>query len=238
MGAVGRKGPPRLREAGAAEGRRADPRLGTEVVPWSQARMLGVRCPVLLGGDYPLVLAGLRAALAGDAGLRVEGEVAGAVAALRDATLADGVLVLASAGWNGTHAEALAQLRARAPGVRVVLLSEEADESRLDQFRLGGGRTALRLSASVEEVLAAVRAARPVRAADWVTAEAALSERESLVLRRKANGQANKAIAAELGLSVKTVETYYTRAMEKLGLRSRAEMLRFGAGQGWIGNGL
>lgn len=238
-GAISGKGrlPLRTGEAAGA-GRRADPRLGMAVTPWRLARTLSARCPVLLGGDYPLVLAGLRAVLAGEPGLGVAGEVAGAVAALRDGALADGVLVLASAGWGGAHAEALAGLRARAPGVRVVLLTEEADESRLDQFRLGGGRTVVRLSAPLEEVLVAVRAARPVRASDWEAPETTLSEREALVLRRKANGQANKAIAAELGISVKTVETYYTRAMEKLGLRGRAEMLRFGVAQGWVGNGL
>jgi DNA-binding NarL/FixJ family response regulator len=61
-----------------------------------------------------------------------------------------------------------------------------------------------------------------------------LTERESNVLRRVAEGYSNKEIAAELTLSIKTVETYKTRAMEKLGLRDRVEIVRFAVKQGWL----
>ena len=67
--------------------------------------------------------------------------------------------------------------------------------------------------------------------------EAGLSGREALVLRRKVHGHTNKAIAAELGLSVKTVETYYTRAKEKLGLQNRSQVLHYALDHGWIAAG-
>ena len=44
----------------------------------------------------------------------------------------------------------------------------------------------------------------------------------------------NKEIAARLAVSVKTVETYKSRAAEKLKLRTRADIVRFGASQGWL----
>jgi len=71
---------------------------------------------------------------------------------------------------------------------------------------------------------------------DTTTASRAtrLTERESNVLRRVAEGFSNKEIAAELNLSIKTVETYKTRAMEKLGLRDRVEIVRFAVKQGWL----
>jgi len=62
----------------------------------------------------------------------------------------------------------------------------------------------------------------------------ALSERESTVLRQIAEGHSNKDIAKQLGLSVKTVETYKARSMEKLGLHSRVDIVRYAAGRGWL----
>jgi DNA-binding NarL/FixJ family response regulator len=61
-----------------------------------------------------------------------------------------------------------------------------------------------------------------------------LSEREAEVLRLIAWGYSNKEIAAQLGLSVKTVETYKTRLMEKLHLRSRVDLVRYAVRQGWL----
>jgi DNA-binding NarL/FixJ family response regulator len=51
---------------------------------------------------------------------------------------------------------------------------------------------------------------------------------------RIARGFSNKEIAAELALSVKTVETYKARVAEKLGLRSRVDIVRYAARQGWL----
>ena len=64
----------------------------------------------------------------------------------------------------------------------------------------------------------------------------ALSEREREVLRRIAWGFSNKEIATELRLSVKTIETYKLRVGEKLGLRSRTEMVQYALRQGWLNN--
>ena len=44
----------------------------------------------------------------------------------------------------------------------------------------------------------------------------------------------NKEIASQLNLSVKTVETYRARAMEKLGLESRAALVRYALERGWL----
>ena len=61
-----------------------------------------------------------------------------------------------------------------------------------------------------------------------------LSPRESEVLRLTARGFSNKEVASQLEVSVKTVETYKARASEKLGLRTRAEIVRYGATHGWL----
>jgi DNA-binding NarL/FixJ family response regulator len=104
-------------------------------------------------------------------------------------------------------------------------------------FLAGGGHAALPLSADIATVLATIRAALP-DAAPVEEERGGLSGREALVLRRKVHGHTNKAIAADLGLSVKTVETYYARAMEKLGLQNRAQVLHYAVDQGWIAGGM
>jgi DNA-binding NarL/FixJ family response regulator len=64
--------------------------------------------------------------------------------------------------------------------------------------------------------------------------EAELSERETEVVRLTAAGHSNKTIAAKLGLSVKTVETYRARSLEKLGLHTRADLVRYAVQRGWL----
>ena len=61
-----------------------------------------------------------------------------------------------------------------------------------------------------------------------------LSERETDVVRLIAHGYSNKEIATKLSLSVKTIDTYKTRAMEKLGLHSRAALVRYALQRGWL----
>ena len=61
-----------------------------------------------------------------------------------------------------------------------------------------------------------------------------MSERELHVIRQVARGYTNQEVAEKLSLSVKTVETYRARAMEKLGLTSRAALVRYAMEQGWL----
>ena len=55
------------------------------------------------------------------------------------------------------------------------------------------------------------------------------------MLRHSALGLGNKEIAARLEISTKTVETYKARAIEKLALRTRSDIVRYGAARGWLG---
>jgi DNA-binding NarL/FixJ family response regulator len=61
-----------------------------------------------------------------------------------------------------------------------------------------------------------------------------ISPRETEVLRDIARGYSNKEIAARLQISIKTVETYKARLMEKLKLRSRVDIVRYASHQGWL----
>jgi len=55
-----------------------------------------------------------------------------------------------------------------------------------------------------------------------------------MVLKLTALGHTNKETARRLDVGVKSVETYKARGMEKLGLKSRAELVRYAAAQGWL----
>lgn len=75
--------------------------------------------------------------------------------------------------------------------------------------------------------------AAPTLAGDG-SAPAVLSKREREVLVWIARGHSNKEIAAQMRISVKTLETYKYRAMSKLGLHSRADIVRYVVAQGWL----
>lgn len=64
--------------------------------------------------------------------------------------------------------------------------------------------------------------------------EQSLSEREGQVIKQVARGMSAKEIGSKLGISIKTVDTYKTRALEKLGLASRAELVQYAIRCGWL----
>lgn len=61
-----------------------------------------------------------------------------------------------------------------------------------------------------------------------------LSDREYETLRLVAYGHSNKAIAAQLDVTEKSIETYRLRACQKLGLKSRVDIVRFALDEGWL----
>jgi DNA-binding NarL/FixJ family response regulator len=76
---------------------------------------------------------------------------------------------------------------------------------------------------------------RQMRAAELAeTAGRALSEREETTLRMVALGYSNREIAAHLELSTKTVDTHRTRAMKKLAIEAKPELVRVACARGWL----
>jgi DNA-binding CsgD family transcriptional regulator len=63
-----------------------------------------------------------------------------------------------------------------------------------------------------------------------------LTAREAEVLKLVAAGLTAKEIAHQLGVTNKSVETYKARGIAKLGLRTRRDIVRYAAGQGWLAN--
>lgn len=209
---------------------------------------------ILLVDDHQMLRDGLRLLIDAQADMRVVGEAADGHQALKQAReLSPDIVVmdLSMPGLNGL--QATQQLKAELPAIKVLALTAHEDESYLTQLCKAGavgyvlkrsaGEELLQALATVaggglhfEATLAAKALAHQVGVPKnrIAAGPVLLSEREQQVLIEVAWGFSNKEIAAELGLSIKTIETYKLRIAEKLGLRSRAEMVQFAVRQGWL----
>jgi len=203
---------------------------------------------LLLADDHAVLRSGLRLLLDAQPDLTVIAEAGDGREALRLAADLQPDLILLDLTMPGLGGlEALPMLRKAAPAARILILTMHDDESYLRQaLRLGAAGYVLKKAADAE-LISAVRAVlrgevyvHPslTRALleDLLPAGAAhapsdpwdsLSEREQAVLRLVALGHTSAEIAERLSLSVKTIETYRARGMEKLGLRSRAALVQF-----------
>ena len=206
---------------------------------------------VLLADDHAIVREGLRSLLNSQPGMEVIGEAAdGPTAVSLTAELDPDVVVVdvSMPGLNG--AQVTTQLRAARPDRKVVVLTVHEDKGYLRLLLEAGAAGYVLKRAAAAELVQAIRAVAeggtyldPVLAGNVVDnfvrppeAEAELSERESEVVRLIALGYSNKEIAAQLKLSVKTVETYKTRSMEKLHIHSRVDIVRYASRRGWLEN--
>jgi two-component system, NarL family, invasion response regulator UvrY len=199
---------------------------------------------VLLVDDHALVRRGLAELLAGESDMRVAGEAGTADEALALlATLpVDIVLLDLSLPGRGGF-ELLGEIRRDHPSVRTIILSaHDAVQSGVRAIRVGaagfvskGGPptevlTAIRMVARSGRYISTELAAALADFAQLNRSEVAhhdLSSREFEVFRRLAGGRTVSEIAQDMSLSVKTISTFKTRIMQKLGVRTTAELLRY-----------
>ncbi|MDY3560670.1 response regulator transcription factor [Gemmata sp. JC673] len=208
---------------------------------------------VFLVDDHPVVRDGLRALLDGEADMEVVGDALdGETAVGRAAELRPDVVVMdvSMPGMGGI--EATARIRAGCPNVRIVALTAHEDRRYVQQALQAGATGYVPKRAAAADLVGAIRHAAagrtyldPSVTGSYLSAEPTteaagdhgLSEREVEVLKQLTAGYSNKQIAARLEVSVKSVETYKSRAMEKLGIRSRVGLVQFAVRQGWLTGG-
>ena len=209
---------------------------------------------VFLADDHPVVLAGVKALVTAAEDLEVVGEAADGRTALRLATELKpdiAILDISMPGLNGV--EIAEQLRVTCPQCKILALTVHEDRGYLRQLLdLGIAGYLLKRSAA-EELVRAIRAVAagglyldpavagkamigtpPRTTGSDIGETVELNEREISILRLTASGHSNKAMATELGLAVKTIETYKARAMGKLGFRTRVELVRYAVSRGWL----
>jgi two-component system response regulator NreC len=201
---------------------------------------------IVLADDHAVVRSALRALLDGQPDLKVVGEaedVASAKAAV--ATSSPAVLILDVNLPDGLGIDAVAGLRAQAPGTEIVLLTMERDVDFARRAVDSGARGYLFKDAAHLELIEAVRHAAQGR--EYLSAAVAaglrdrgparrplLSPRETEVLRLMALGHTNREIAERLALSVRTVETHRAHIQQKLGLEGRPELTRYALDHGLV----
>lgn len=203
---------------------------------------------VLLADDHALMREGLRALLSTVGDIEVVGEAANGHTALDFVQqLAPDVVIMdiAMPVLNGVEAARL--IRGRFPATRLIMLSMHSTSEHVHRALAAGASGYLLKESAVREVIEAVRAVHAgrqfVSAAIADLAEArpgldgaspleSLSSRERQVLQLVVEGKSSAAIAVIVHLSPKSVETYRSRLMKKLGVKDLPPLVKFAVEHG------
>jgi two-component system, NarL family, response regulator NreC len=206
---------------------------------------------VLLVDDHAVFRSGLRRILASEDDIDVVGEAESGERAVFEAIANTPDVVVMDVVMPGkTGIEAMPAVLQAVPQAKVLMLSMQDDPRYVRQAFDAGASGYVLKEAADTEVVDAVRAVargeqyvHPTLGARLVAANAAerrraaddpLSEREREVLRLLALGHTNQEIAASLYISVRTAETHRAHIMQKLGLASRADLVRYALDNGLI----
>jgi DNA-binding NarL/FixJ family response regulator len=213
---------------------------------------------VLLAEDHMVVRQGLRKLLEAEDDLEVVGEAETgreAVEMTRKLRPAVVVMDIAMPLLNGL--EASRQILKQASGTKVLILSAHSDDAYVEKAIEFGAKGFLLKQTSAHVLSRAIREvqkgnvfftpsiakrlaeSKPPAASNSVKKKVAqLSSREVEALQLIAEGKANKQIAAELSISIKTVEKHRQRLMEKLGIHDTAGLTRYAIAAGVIESSL
>ena len=212
-----------------------------------------VKLRIALADDHHLIRSGLKLLLDSNETLSIVGEASdGASALLLVEQLQPDILLLdlAMPGMDGL--ECLRELKRRNLPTRVIVLTMFEDENYVLAAMSAGAQGYVQKSAIDTELFQAIenvaagrlhlneKSAKSLLSMLLVERQqvvappmaAVLSPREQEVLRWYAHGFSLREIGEQLGLSVKTVDTYKTRIMEKLGFQKKSELIAYAAKQG------
>jgi Response regulator containing a CheY-like receiver domain and an HTH DNA-binding domain len=208
---------------------------------------------ILIADDHALLRDGLKALVNSEPDMEVVGEAEnGNVVLEKIKQLKPDVVVMDISMPELNGARATRRLKSLFPTIKVLALTAHEDNSYLRHMLEAGASGFLLKRAAADQLIKAIhvvandacyidptfagkvlsRFMRPVSRA--TTERNELSERETEVLTLTAWGHSNKEIASRLDISVKTVETYKARLLEKLQLTSRTEIVRYAVRHGWL----
>jgi two-component system response regulator NreC len=203
----------------------------------------------MLVDDHAVVRAGIRLLLESQTSLSVVAEASSAEEALQASLDRDPDLIVTDLSMEGLHgAAAVEALAERFPNARILVLSMVDDPSDIRRAIGAGAKGYLLKEAAAGELAEAIarimkgeRYVQPALGAilagsgassDQVDPAATLTEREREVLDLLVLGHTNVEIASLLFLSSRTVETHRASIQRKLGVKSRADLVRFALGRG------
>lgn len=208
---------------------------------------------ILIVDDHPLVRKGLRMTLESQADMVVVGEAGTMQEAVDAAVRLQPQIVTLDLTMPGPSGVATVErIRTAAPKSRLVIVTMHDDPAYVRSAIAMGAAGYVNKSAADTELVSAIRAVAGGRvfidvghatSIDSMLSPGAspgrkpvdsLSDREREVLRQVARGYTNQQIADEIGLSVKTVESYRARLMKKLGMKERADLVRLALEMGML----
>jgi DNA-binding NarL/FixJ family response regulator len=209
---------------------------------------------ILLADDHVTVRQGLKMLIESQGDMTVVSEASDGTAAVEQArVLRPDVVVMdiSMPGMNGLVATRT--LKSLQPDSIIVILTRHGDDAYLQELLRAGADGYVLKQSAASELVQAIRAtaARNQYLDSALTARVtagflarsgrkthatgvSLSEREAEVLRLIAAGYSNKEIAAQLELSVKTIEVHKANASRKLGLKGRIDIVKYALLQGWL----
>ncbi|HKU37095.1 MAG TPA: response regulator transcription factor [Polyangiales bacterium] len=206
---------------------------------------------IFVADDHPIVLDGLRTLIAAQPDMEFAGEAADGLSAVsRTRELQPDVAIIDVSMPRLSGALAVQQLANECPNVKLLALSAHEEPAYARRMLAAGAAGYVVKRAAADDLVRAIRcvaagevyvdpaiagALIAIKRPSSGAAPSELSDREREVLRMVAQGHAIKEIGAALEVSVRTIETYRSRAMEKLALRSRADIVRYAAEHGWLG---
>ncbi len=206
---------------------------------------------VMIADDHAVLRGGLRMLINAQADMDVVGEVGNAAECLAlGQKLTPDVVLLDLSMPGGSGIKAIEGLRKSGTAIRVLVLTMHAEPAYVRAALAAGASGYVTKDASPDEIIAAIRSlwqgrtyvavpmeesrfdsvfgdvmATAPKGSPSETPKLSVREREVLVL--VARGFTSKEAAEQLHLSVKTVESYRSRFADKLGLRRRADLVRY-----------
>lgn len=203
---------------------------------------------ILIADHQSLVRSAIRLLLETRAGFEVVAETADGEGTLEEVAATQPHVALVDVAIPAMDGiEITRRIRVLAPETRVLALTAVEAERVVRAALAAGAAGYVPKAAGAEELIDAIRAV--ARGENYVHPRVAaalekpskssfdladLTSRETQVIRLMGLGYSHKEAAAQLTVSVKTIETHKRRAMQKLGVRNRADMVRLAAEYGWI----
>jgi two-component system response regulator NreC len=210
---------------------------------------------ILLADDHAVLLGGLKALLALEPDLSVVGEARNGLEAVSLAkSLRPDLVIMDIQMPKLDGLGALEAIREQLPDAKVLMLTSLDDQATLFKVIQAGGSGYVLKKVAEEEIVGAIRDVlaggafvRPAlqqmlavdtlaraEAGDRPTGFESLTPREKEVLALLARGLTNQQIADEFVLSVRTVETHRSHITDKLGFKSRAELVAYAMRKGYL----
>ena len=199
---------------------------------------------ILVADDYPIVRQGIKQIIADTTDMVVAGEAANGQEVLNAVKENSYDVVLLDIAMPGPNImDILKQLKKDKPQIAVLILSIHPEEQYAVRTLKAGASGYLTKESAPDELVEAIR--KVSKGGKYITSSLAesmatilikeeqefphtiLSDREYQVLLMISSGKTNKEIADDLSLSVKTISTYRTRILNKMIMRTNAELIKY-----------